>query len=146
MRIRFIAEADLVITDAQGLDCMEELEILTDWDIKNLCKVIRRPSGINPITNIANLVMKVSLRDEKNLKLAIFFLKHKLRTGRVVVATDMTLDSVRILRDPKDNEKEHKDTVVSPMIDANNWPKTMEILEEYLMGILELKVYRFLMW
>ena len=37
-RIGFSAEAALVITDAQGIYCMEELEILTDGEIKNLCK------------------------------------------------------------------------------------------------------------
>ena len=47
---------------------MEELDILTDEDIKNLCKVIRRPGGINPITNVANLEIQVSLRAEHNLK------------------------------------------------------------------------------
>ena len=54
-RIGFSAEAALVITDTQGIDNMEELNILTDGEIENLCKVIRRPGGIDPITNIANL-------------------------------------------------------------------------------------------
>ena len=75
--IVFSAEASLVITDAQGIDCMEELDILNDGEIKNLCKVIRRPGGINPITNDANLRIQVSLRAKNNLKLASFFLKHK---------------------------------------------------------------------
>ena len=60
--IGFFAEAALVITDEHGIDCMEELDILTDGEIKNLCKVVRRPGGINPITNIANLGIQVSLR------------------------------------------------------------------------------------
>ena len=62
MRIVYSVEADLVITDANGIDCMEELEILTDGKIENLCKVIRKPGGINPITNVANLVIQVSMR------------------------------------------------------------------------------------
>ena len=62
VRIGFSAESALVITDSQGIDCMEKLEILTDGDIKNLCKVIRIPGGISPITNIANLGIQVSLR------------------------------------------------------------------------------------
>ena len=62
MRIGFSAEADLVITDVQGIYFVEELEIITDGVIKNLCKVIRIPGGINPITNVANLGIKVSLR------------------------------------------------------------------------------------
>ena len=56
-QIGFSFEAALVSTDTQGIDCMEELDILTDGDIENLCKVIRRPGGINTITNVANLGM-----------------------------------------------------------------------------------------
>ena len=88
------------------------------------------PGGINPITNVANLGLQVSLRAENNLKLASFFLKHKIRTGRVSVATDITLDNVRLVRELKENEREHTDSLVSPVIDAKNWPKTIEILEE----------------
>ena len=85
-----------MITDAQGIDCMEEIEILTDGEIKNLCKFIRRPGGINPITNVANLGIQVSLRAKNNLKLSSFLLKHRVRTGRVAVATNITLDNVRL--------------------------------------------------
>ena len=55
VQIGFSAEAALVITYAQSIYCMEELEILTDGETENMCKVIRRPSGINPITNVDNL-------------------------------------------------------------------------------------------
>ena len=105
MQIEFSAEAALVITNTQGIDCMEELEILTDGEIENLCKVIRRPGGINTITNVANLGTQVSLKTENNLKLVSFFLKHKARTGRVAVATDITLENMRLLRELKDSEK-----------------------------------------
>ena len=118
---------------------MEELKILTDGEIKNLCKVTRRPGGINPITNVSNLGIQVSLRAENNLKLASFFLKHKVRTRRVAVATNITLDNVRLLRELRESEKEHKDPVVSPVIDAKNWPKKMDILEEYLRGHIGVK-------
>ena len=138
-RIGFSAEAAFVITDAQGIDCMEELKIITDGEIYNMCKVIRRPGGINPINNVANLGLKVSLRAEINLKNARFLLKHKARTVRVTVATDITLDNVRLLREIKEREKEHTDSLVSPVIDAKNWPKIMESLEEYLRGHIGVK-------
>ena len=57
----------------------------------------------------------------------------------VAVATDIILDKVRFLRDLKDIEKEHTDPLVSPVIDSNNWPKTMDILEEYLRGYIGFK-------
>ena len=143
VRIGFYTKAALVITDAQGIDCMGQLDILTDGEIKNLCKVIRRLGGINPITNIANLGLQVSLRPKNNLKVVSFFLKHKIRTGRVAVATNISLDNVRLLRDLKESKKEHKDPLVSPEIDENNWPKTMESLEEYLRGHIGVKVVPF---
>ena len=65
VRIGFPSEAVLVITDGQGIDCMEELDIFTDGKMDNLCKVIRRPGDINPITNIAYIGIQVSLRDKK---------------------------------------------------------------------------------
>ena len=56
-----------------------------------------------------------------------------------MVGTYITLDNVRILRELNESEKEHKDSVVSPVIDAKNWPKTMEIFEEYLRGYIVVK-------
>ena len=53
VRLGFSAETALVITDAHGIYCMDELEIFTDGEIDNLCKVIKRPGGINPIINIS---------------------------------------------------------------------------------------------
>ena len=84
---------------------MEDLEIINDGEIENLCKVIRKPGGINIITNVANIGIQVSLRAENNLKLVSFFLKHKVRTGGVAVATYITLDNMRILRELKKSEK-----------------------------------------
>ena len=54
-RVGFFAESDLVITDAQCIYLMEDIYILADGEIENICKVIRRPGGINPITNVDNL-------------------------------------------------------------------------------------------
>ena len=52
----------------------------------------------------------------------------------MTISIDTTFDNVRLLRNLKEREKKHKDPVVSPFIDANNWPKTMESLEDYLRG------------
>ena len=101
MQIGFSAEAELLITDAQGIDCNEELNILSDEEIKNLCKVIKRTGGINPITNVANLGLQVSLRAENILNLASFFLKHKVRTRSLAVATNIMLDNMRLLSELK---------------------------------------------
>ena len=52
----------------------------------------------------------------------------------MAVATDITLDNVRLLRELKESEKEHKDPVVSPVIDANNLPKTWRVWRSTLGG------------
>ena len=119
-RIGFCTESALVITDTQGIYFMEELHIFTDGEIDKLCKFIRRPGGINTITNVANLGLQVSLRDKNNLKLARLFLKHKIRTRRVAVATDTILDNVCLLCDLKERKKEHTDPLVSMVIYAKN--------------------------
>ena len=41
VQIGFSTEAVFVITDTQGIFCMEEIELLTDGEIENLCKFIR---------------------------------------------------------------------------------------------------------
>ena len=79
------------------------------------------------------------MRDKNNLKLFSFFLKNKISTRRVAVATDITLDDMRLLHKLKDSEKEHTYSLVSPLFDAKNWPKNMEILEEYLRGHIGVK-------
>ena len=66
------------------------------------------------------------MRAKNKLKLARFFLKYKVRTVRVAVSNYITLDNVRLLRELKESKNEHKDHVVSLVIDAKNWPKTME--------------------
>ena len=86
--------------------------------------------GSIPLPKISNLGLQVSLRAENNLNIDSFFLKHEISTGRVAVETDITLDNLRLLREIKESEREHTDTLVSPVIYANNWTKTMESLEE----------------
>ena len=64
VQISFSTEANLLITDTQGIDCIEELKIITDREIENMCKFISRSGGINPITNVYNLGLQVSLISE----------------------------------------------------------------------------------
>ncbi len=68
------------ITDNQDVNSLEELEILRDDEITNLCKALRRPRGLipNPNPNVAegqpanipNPGNQANLRAETNLKLA----------------------------------------------------------------------------
>ena len=136
--------------DDQGMDDLEELALLTDTEVENLCKVVRRPGGTidNPNRNdedgdpvagqpatITNPGQTVALRAENNLKMACYYLRYKQRVSRPLTAASLTLINVRGLRGLREWEDAHKD-VDKPEIDSKDWPRTMEGLEEYLRGCL----------
>ena len=97
-RLGFTGVAQTFITDAQGLDTLEEFRILTDSEVESLVKVIRRPGGTiadpapgaAPDTRIPNPGIAVSLRAGNNLKLTCYYLCHKHKTSRTVNANDIT--------------------------------------------------------
>jgi hypothetical protein len=142
VRIRFVEAAALALTEEQGLDSLDEIRILSDDDIANLCKLLRRPGGVvqgvlnaagNPVPNPG---IQVSARAETNLKLATFFLRHKIRTGRTVAPADVTLASIRALRELREYEETYKPSEDVPTINDRDWPKTMETILEYLRSYL----------
>ena len=50
VRIGYTNAAAQVIVEEQGMDVLEEIQLLTDNEIENLCKVIRQPGGVIPGT------------------------------------------------------------------------------------------------
>ena len=86
-RIGFTVAASTVIVDEQGLDQLDEIKLLTDDEVENLCKVIGRPGGTIPAAvpggnPIADPETPVSLLTENNLKLLAFYLRHQDRVSR----------------------------------------------------------------
>jgi hypothetical protein len=134
-----------LITDAQGLDTLEEFTNLTDTEVENLCKVIRRPGGTvpNPQAGAARQPPTINdpkhailLRAENNLKLMGYFLKYRQQTSRMVEAADLlTMYNVRGLRNLKEQEIARTD-VDPPKMNSKNWPLTIEAMEEWLRGCL----------
>ena len=81
VRLGFTQAAALAITDVQGVDSIEELRMLKDAEIANLCKVMRRPGGTIPNPNAAvagqpatipNPGIPISLMAENRLVLAAY--------------------------------------------------------------------------
>ena len=73
-RIGFTVAASQVIVDDQGMDSLEEIRLLSDDEVENLCKVIRRFGGTIPgpapdAPPVNNPGTPVSLRAENHLKL-----------------------------------------------------------------------------
>jgi hypothetical protein len=55
----------------------------------------------NPRPLVANPCHYVSIMDETNLKLAVFYLRHQARISRIVVPASVALTFVRSLRSTK---------------------------------------------
>ena len=88
---------------------------------------------------IANPGHNVSLIAEKNLKLAVFFVKHKKRCSEAVAFADVTLDSVRRLKPLYDLEMGYEkpdDPDSAKIINTKDWTKTFDSLDKYLESVL----------
>ncbi len=123
------------------MDVLEEIQLLTDDEIENLCKVIRRPGGVIPGPNpgdapVNNPTTPINLRAENHLKLLAFYLRHQRRISRAVQVANITLETIRTLRELRDFESTYKAPDDPPPINAKDWPKTMENIHEYLRSYL----------
>lgn len=75
----------------------------------------------------------VSAKAERNLQLMFFFLRHKARSTRTMLVTDITLPNVNALALQMDLEdQEGEKPPAAPAIDEKNWVKTFEKMAEYL--------------
>jgi hypothetical protein len=128
--------------DEQGMDTLQEIRLLTDYEVESLCKVIYRPGGTVPApvahgSPIPAPGVQVNLRAQGHLKLLVFYLCHMERVSRTVTVASITLDVIRAVRELQEFELSYKvPDLDPPTINAKDWPKTMESIEEYLRSIL----------
>ena len=103
-RIGFTAAGAIAIVDDQGLDTLAEIQLLTDDEIESLCRVVRRPGGMVPgvgagAAAVQNQGVQGNQRAEGDLKLMAFYLRHQARVSRVATPPDISLDSIRTVRE-----------------------------------------------
>jgi len=148
VRLGFSNEAASDVTNIQGIDNAGELVILSDEEIENLCRIIRKPGGQieiagdgNDVEQVPNPGNAVPLRAENNLKLARYWLLHQQRTSNwPVQLNSITLENVRSLKPLRDTELAYKRPEdKAPRMNERNWPKTLESVSEYLKTILGIK-------
>ncbi|KAI2502051.1 Reverse transcriptase (RNA-dependent DNA polymerase) [Fragilaria crotonensis] len=108
-RIGFSEAAAQAIVEDQGIDSLDEIKLMTDIEIESLCNIVRRPGGTIPAI---------------------------ARVSRTVTAADITLETIRSVRDLREFESTYKAPTETPTINAKDWPKTMESIEEYLRSYL----------
>ena len=138
VRVGFSDPAAHALVEAQGLDSLDNLRMLQEDDCTTVCKNVRRPGGTinnndgNPVPNPGT---NVSLVAEKQLKLTVYFLKHRQRCSRTTDFKYVTLERVRAMQTLHDMEKQHKDPETADptkIISAKDWTKTFETIDEYI--------------
>lgn len=138
VRIGFLDAAALAIVEEQGINSLEEIRLLSDDEITNLGKLLRRPGGTIGAGDAAvpNPGIQVNARAENNLKLLAFYLRHQARTSRNTTPALITLERIRSIRELRDYESTWKASDEVPTINPKDWPKTMEAVHEYLRSYL----------
>ena len=131
-RMGFTNEVSNYLVTDQSLDSLDEIALLTNKDIDNLCSVVRRPGGTIG-NNVPNPGLNVSVRAQVNMKLLVYYTQHMLRRiSRILNATNIQLADVQRLTYMKWEEENYTDPIESPKIDAKDWPKTLEAIREHL--------------
>jgi hypothetical protein len=127
-----------------GVNTLEEVVFLNDKDIDSLVKQLWHPGGMiagptivggaaqgNPGPLVANPGHYVYIRDDTNLKLEVFYLRHQARISRIVAPASVELTVVRLLRSTKEYEENFKVTAEQPVINEYDWPREMEAIREF---------------
>jgi hypothetical protein len=125
------ASDEVVNVNGQNLSVLDDFLQLEDKDVETLCRVIRRPGGVNAAGN-QNQGMQVSAMAEAILKRMCYELRHHTCVSRPVVWADITLLSVRALSAQAEMEASHRDPITLPVMDPKNWTKNFEAIEKAL--------------
>jgi len=134
MGLSLEASTKVVNVNGQNLSILEDFLQLEDKDVETLCRVIRRPGGVNAAGN-QNQGMQVSAMAEANLKRMCYELRHYTRVSRPVVWADVTLLSVCALSAQAEMEASHRDPITLPVMDPKNWTKNFEAINEFFRGL-----------
>jgi len=133
-RLGFTNAAALRLTNDQQMDSLDEISLLQDEEVHNLCDVIRKPGGMienpNAVDGDGNVIpgqpipgqptkvqdhgTQVSLRAETNLKSACYYLRHLKRTSRTPTAAGITLPVFRRLNVLRAHEEDYENPEERP--------------------------------
>ena len=100
--------------------------------MEGLYQVLIRPKGTTG--GVSNTGVAVSAMAEANLQGMIYYIKHFNRTGRTCTHADVDLSKVHVVYHQQDMKEYHKDPKVVPTVNPRDWPKTLETVEEYIIG------------
>ena len=124
------------IVNDHGIATLTDLLRFEPSDIDALCKNIQRPGGTIPGHNnqqVPNPGMPISTMTQSNLKLATFWIMHRLeRVQRPTAPSDVTRAAIDPFTGQQKTEDTYEPPTEPPKIDEKNWAKTMEAMDEWL--------------
>ena len=146
-RTYFTDEGKTAMMDQHVISDLETLISLYDKDIRSLCDVIISPGGsvanptyvevdgiypvgVNPY--IRNNGTPVALVEEKNLKLAVFYLKYMNQVSRPVPVREVTVLNINTAASLYKFERDYEPKEGAMVINSKNWVKTLEDMYEFL--------------
>ena len=136
IHLGFSQAVAMSIVNDHGIVTLTDLLRFEASDIDALCKNIQRPGGTIPGRNnhqVPNPGMSVSTMAQSNLKLATFWIMHRLeRVQRSTAPSDVTRDAIDPFARQQKTEDTYEAPTEPPKIDERNWAKTMEAMEEWL--------------
>jgi hypothetical protein len=138
-RLGFTREAVSYMTRACNMDSSDEAKWMDgEDDVGNMINQFNQPGGTvtcgtgNEAVTTPSVGLQVYLRDENNLKLCVYFLKHMEMVHRVPTAASITLGMVHGYREQHRYAYSFNKTAVEPEINDKDWPRFMESIREYL--------------
>ena len=122
--------AKLLIRE-QGLDSSEQLRVLINKNVDDICNVVRKPGNKNA-DGTPNRGQQVAVIAQENLTLAIFVFHHRWRCTLDLEVTGVHEDRELLLAGEKKCKDECKDSYVLPKIKKSYMAGMMVAIEEYL--------------
>jgi hypothetical protein len=141
VRCGFTVDAATHIVSDQGINTLEEIRFLTDPDVERVIKAVRRPGGMiaAPVTVPPTLAtaqinpgIPVSILAEGNLKLACYWLRLQEKMARTITPAQVVAGVFRLARGMRESDLLHTDPIKYPIIDDEDWSKTMDTIGEFL--------------
>ena len=136
LRLGLSDEAATEITSATGQNLSEVADFaeLGTSEIKMLFSSLKQPGGLTAAGN-RNYGIPVNMISQTNFRAMCFLCRHITnRQDRVLTAGDIVLPKVKKARAMQVMEENHSDPSVLPVYDIKNWPKTMELVVQYIEG------------
>jgi hypothetical protein len=128
----FSAAAATYLIGTCGINSLDDIAYLDGSDdmdttikgVTNPKGKVKTGTGVTTVTSHNNGI-PFSIRAVANLKLCVYYLKHMERFQRQPVANEINLVLVRSHCDQQCHEVGFKKTSEEPIINENDWPRTM---------------------